>query len=288
MKFKKIIIKILTRIKQFKAHPLTKNSVITALFRYVLFNTIQTINPKQRKYKFLNGLHFHAQKGDAGIVANIYFKLFDYDESMFVIHHLKENELFVDVGANVGHFTLIAAGICKAKVIAFEPIPATFSNLNKNVTSNNLGALVKTFNIGIGEKKGFLNFSTNLDVMNAVALEHEPNVIRIAVEKLDYVLEDNFPVFLKIDVEGYEMFVLKGALDVLSNPSLKVIIIELNFSLSKFQHSIQDVINLLTKYDFIPIEYDVQLRKIRIIEGYSADRFNTIFMKRNLAILFND
>jgi FkbM family methyltransferase len=283
MNIKRIYFKISKIAEDFKNHPLTKNEVGGALFRYVSFNVIQNINSKARVYNWIDNLRFYAQKGDAGIVANIYFKLFDYEDSMFLIERLKQDDLFIDVGANVGHYSLLAAGICGCEVMAFEPIPLTISKLNRNVKLNNLSDKIKTFNIGIGDVNSFLNFTTDRDVMNSVALEHETQVIRIEVKKLDDILEGKKPVFLKIDVEGFEYFVLKGATDVLANESLKYIIIELNYSTLKFGHTNQEIFEFLLSYDFIPIRYDVENQLTNVVKSYNENKFNTIFIRKNLA-----
>ena len=282
MKIQNIYNKVSKRIEDFKDHPLTKNEIGKAVFRYVSFNTIQNLNPRERVYNWVDYLRFYAQKGDAGIVANIYFKLFDYEDSMFLIHHLKKNDLFIDVGANVGHYSLLAAGLCNCNVMAFEPIPLTFSKLNRNVKLNNLSHKLKTYNIGIGDENIYLNFTVNNDVMNSVALEHETDIVKIKVKKLDDILKDKSPVFLKIDVEGFEYFVLKGASKTLSNASLKYIIIEMNYSTLKFGHTNQEIFNFLISYDFIPIQYDVTNRRINFVESYNIDKFNTIFIRKNL------
>lgn len=222
MKVKYIFNKINTRFSTFKNHPLTKSNPIGALYRYVKFNCIQGIYPKARVYNWLNDLKFYAQKGDAGIVANIYFKLFDYEDSMFLIHNLKPKDLFIDIGANVGHFSLLAAGICKANVIAFEPILVTFNKLKKNIVLNDLAEKIKIYNIGIGEVNSILNFTKSKDVMNSVALSYETDTVSVLVKKLDEALLNKNPTCLKIDVEGYEYFVLKGASEVLKKQRIEV------------------------------------------------------------------
>ena len=250
--------------------------------RYITFNIVQNLFPKIRVYKWKDGLKFYAQKGDAGIVGNIYFRLFDYEESMFLLHHLKKNDLFIDIGANVGHYSLLAAGICKSRVMAFEPISSTFSKLKKNIELNNLNGRVKTFNLGIGDENTFLNFTTNRGAMNSVAQEHDSEVIKVGVEKLDVILEDKKPVFLKIDVEGFEYFVLKGAKNVLANESLKYIIIEMNFSTAKFGHTNQEIFELLTINNFVPVRYDAENKVINVVKSYNKDKFNTIFVRKIL------
>ena len=284
MTLKNIYVKISKRRQSFKNHPLTKNEVISALFRYISFNVVQNIYPKARVYKWIDNLKFYAQKGDAGIVANIYFKLFDYEDSMFLLHHLKKDELFIDIGANVGHYSLLAAGICDGDVMAFEPVPLTFTKLNRNIDLNNLNEKIKTFNIGIADKNTFLNFTINRDAMNSVALENDSEVVSTEVKRLDDILHDKNPTFLKIDVEGFEYFVLKGAKNVLANESLKFIIIELNFSTSKFGHTNQEIFELLIDNDFIPIRYDVENKTINVVCSYNKDTFNTIFIRKNLIV----
>ncbi len=279
---KRIYFKIKNIAQKTESHPLTKNKVFFALFRYISFNVIQNIYSKPRVYDWISNLKFYAQKGDAGIVGNIYFKLFDYEDSMFLMDHLNQKDLFVDVGANVGHYTLLAAGVCGCEVIAIEPIPSTFYKLNKNINLNDLNEKVKTFNIGIGQKKSLLNFTTNNDVMNSVAGENDKFVIKIEVKRLDDILENKNPVFLKIDVEGYEYFVLKGADEVLKNKSLKFILIEINGSSLKFGHTNKEIFELLISYNFIPIRYDVSHKKVNFVKSYNEDKFNTIFIRNKI------
>ena len=105
---RKYLIKILKRYRQFKTHPITSSSPILALFRYVYFNLYVLFDNKPKIYKWINGLKFYAQKGDAGIVPNIYYKLFDFEDSMFILDKITNADVFVDIGANVGHFTMLA------------------------------------------------------------------------------------------------------------------------------------------------------------------------------------
>jgi FkbM family methyltransferase len=282
MKVKYILDKIYKRFLIFQIHPLTRQNPVGALFRYCKFNTVQWINEKPRIYNWIDGLKFYAQKGDAGIVGNIYFKLFDYEDSMFLIHNLKSKDLFIDVGANVGHYSLLAAGICKAEVVAFEPIPATFIKLQKNLKLNNLSQKIKIFNIGIGEENATLNFTKTKNVMNSVALEYEKDVVSVKVKKLDDILVEKIPSFLKIDVEGYEYFVLKGASNILKSKELKYIIIELNFSTLKFGHTNEEIFDFLLSHEFVPISYDVDNRKITPLKIFNSEKFNTIFIKKDL------
>lgn len=281
MKINRILFKVKDRYQKFKEYPLTEKAPLLAMYRYIQFNVVNHFNNKERVYNWINGLKFYAKKGEAGIVPNIYFKLFDYEDSMFLLNHLKEDDLFVDVGANVGHFSMLAASK-KAKVIAVEPIPDTFQRLNKNIALNHFESLVETKNFGVGDVEGKLFFTKNNDVMNSVALKSDHNTIEVNITTLDDLLQNSNPNIMKIDVEGYEYFVLQGAEKTLAKPSLKALIIELNDSSQKYQVSNDQIHALISQYGFVPANYIVNLNKLKEAYTYNKITFNTLYVRKEL------
>lgn len=279
MKLNRILFKIKDRYKKFEAYPLTKEAPLRAMFRYILFNIVHSIYNKERVYHWVNGLRFYAKKGEAGIVPNIYFKLFDYEDSTFILDHLTKEDLFVDVGSNVGHFSLLAASQ-GAKVIAIEPIPDTFSRLQKNIDLNNFSELVRCENIGVGNTIGELKFTSSKDVMNSVAVTSDTHCISVPVTTLEVLLKDKSPKMIKIDVEGYEYFVLEGATEVLQNTSLKYLLIELNESSLKFGKSSQEIHEFILKFGFLPAIYDVEHKKIIEQKTFNTNSFNTLYVRK--------
>ena len=102
-----------------------------------------------------------------------------------------------------------------------------------NVLLNQVQENVLLLNIGVGEKKEKLSFSTASDTTNHVLKSNEIKALEseiVQVEQLDEILLDNLPNIIKIDVEGFETNVINGAHKILSNHNLKVLIIELNGS----------------------------------------------------------
>ena len=69
---------------------------------------------------------------------------------MFLLHFLKSDDLFLDIGANVGTYTVLASGVCKAKTWAFEPDPETVLSLKRNIEINNLQELVTVHELALG------------------------------------------------------------------------------------------------------------------------------------------
>ena len=106
--FLKIKKKIRERYLQFVIHPLVKNPFI-ALVKYFYLNSIIRLYRKPIKIKWLNNLRYYLALGDSSIIGNYYFFIGDYEESIFLIHYLTDKDLFIDVGSNHGHYTMISS-----------------------------------------------------------------------------------------------------------------------------------------------------------------------------------
>jgi FkbM family methyltransferase len=132
------------------------------------------------------------------------------------------NRLIFDVGANYGWYSLRFSKIfTNAQSYAFEPIPATFQYLIKNISLNGCGD-IRAFNYGLSNESGNKTFyfypedSGNASLTN-VSDREDVERIPCSVRKLDeFVLEnDVYPDFIKCDVEGAELFVLQGGYETI-------------------------------------------------------------------------
>jgi FkbM family methyltransferase len=138
------------------------------------------------------------------------------DENFFEIY-LKRGDTVIDVGANIGVLTLKAAAIVGdgGKVFSIEAHPTTFRYLRGNVCLNHFGN-IEVFNVAVGNKRGVVEISDRKtsDVENRIVPE---GGTKIKVETLDTLLNHRIKTvdLLKIDVEGYEKFVLAGAAKIL-------------------------------------------------------------------------
>lgn len=162
-------------------------------------------------------------------------------------------------------------------VHSFEPIPNAFNKLKKNIELNNLSVILH--NKGVGAENGFLKFSIDRGVMNSVVFDSNIQSQEIEVVKLDDVLKMIDPTMIKIDVEGYEWFVLQGALNTLKSKKLKYILIELNESGAKFSIKDESIHSMLLKNDFYPCSYDYNNKVLNRINGFRLDKFNTLYVR---------
>ncbi len=275
---KNVYEKIGRHYKRLKNHPITADKPLFHMWRYLIFNLRARIKP-ELTVSWINNLKLYVRKGDAGLVGNIYYGLYEFEESLFLLHFLENDDLFLDAGANLGHFSLLVSGIKNCKSLAIEPVPNTFKQLKRNIELNNLQELIKPLPIGVGEKEGFLYFSTDRNTMDNIVPSTYKNAVGISISTIDNIIDSEIPVAIKIDVEGYEFFTLNGASRVLNSEKLKVVIIELNRSGEKYGVKDNTVFKLLLSYGFKPFEYEVHRRNLIHLETYNIHKFNTLFIR---------
>ncbi len=107
-----------------------------------------------------------------GATGNIYCGLHEFESMALALHLLRPNNLFLDVGANIGSYSILAASI-GAKCIAFEPVPTTYEHLLENINLNGFRNFIDARNVAIGDKKGRLRMTTGFDTTNRVIQDSE-------------------------------------------------------------------------------------------------------------------
>jgi FkbM family methyltransferase len=269
-------------------HPLSKKHPYKSIYRFIIWQLQSRFLPARFYVKYyLQDVKFYARKGLAGITGNIYSGLHEFNDMAFLLHFLRHEDVFFDIGANVGSYTLLASGIIKAKSIAIEPIASTFYILKKNIELNKLNNVASIINAGAGGQEGVLTFSSDEGAGNHVISirdVNKNNTIQVSVITIDSLLDTLKPALIKIDVEGYETEVLKGMIETLALSSLKAIIIELNGSGARYGYNEDDIHRLLLQNNFNPYSYDPFKRLLKGLEQFGD--FNTIYC-RDIAFINN-
>jgi len=258
------------------AHPLARRNRAAALSRLLKWQINIRLNPYPVLHPFVGKTKLLVWKGLTGATGNIYTGLHEFEDMAFLLHFLREEDVFADIGANVGSYAVLAAGVARSRTVAIEPLPVTFNILSDNVTINHLSEKVTPLNIGIGAAAGTLRFTRGLDTMNHVATSDETDTLEIPVRTLDDILPET-PRLIKIDVEGFEMAVLQGAGKVLSTSALKALIIETNKSSERYGHGSAEVHHLLTEQGFQPFAYEPFSRKLSPLSGPNDG--NTLYLR---------
>lgn len=258
-------------------HPLAKRHLVKSYLNLLSWQLTTIFFTKPVVRSFIGSTKFLAKKGLTGITGNIYAGLHEFEDMAFLLHFLRSDDIFFDVGANVGSYTILASGVKGAQTVAFEPIPQTYSMLVKNMELNSLHELVTCVNKGVGQKEEKLNFTTTGDTTNHIVPRSEQNSITVDIEPLDKYYPLFKPTIVKIDVEGFETEVLNGANEILQDRSLKAIIIELNGSGGRYGFSDQYIHEKLTVASFKPYSYDPYKRELKKLNSFG--NFNTIYIR---------
>jgi FkbM family methyltransferase len=262
-------------------HPLGKKHPVKAITRFLIWQIQTSANPSKLFVKqYLQGVRFFARKGLTGITGNIYTGLHEFNDMGFLLHFLRPEDTFFDIGANVGSYTLLAAGICQAKSIAIEASENTAEITQKNIDLNKLGDKVTLINAAAGAKNGTLTFSKNEDTTNHIIGDNElanTDVETVKVICVDSLTIIDKPALIKIDVEGFETEVLKGMVSTLKQPSLKAIIIELNGSGARYGFNDEEIHQSLLLNGFKPYQYDPFDRALTMLASFG--NYNTIYCR---------
>ena len=148
------------------------------------------------------------------------FSAYEKGEFNILSSFLKDGMTMLDIGANIGWFSLqLANRFPNADILSFEPLPTAYELLVRNVLLNKFDN-VRTYNSGFMDKAGVIPFyvfsgqGTNASTVNLMEVEEGTKQINCQVYKLDEFIRK--PVdFIKCDVEGAEMSVFKGAEEIL-------------------------------------------------------------------------
>jgi FkbM family methyltransferase len=146
----------------------------------------------------------------------------DLPEMLVWRRELGAGGLFIDVGANVGTYTLWAAEL-GAEVIALEPAEDTFGLLKENIALN--GYRVTAVRAAASDHCGTARFTSDLDAANCLAAD---GPVRADLTTIDSLVGDRHVTGMKVDVEGFEIDVLRGCARALGERRIGLIQLEWN------------------------------------------------------------
>ena len=172
---------------QFVNHPLNQAHKIEAIIRFLRWQIGSRIVQGDIIYQWVSGAKFIVRPGETGLTGNIYSGLHEFSDMAYLLHTLNSDDLFIDIGANVGSYTILACAVKKAKGYCFEPVPTTFERLMANIRINDIGDRVIALNIGLSDREDKLLFTVDENCMNHVATdnEHSKNNVEVKVSRVE-------------------------------------------------------------------------------------------------------
>jgi FkbM family methyltransferase len=264
-------------------HPLNAPQRFTALARVARWQVASRLVDGPIALPFVDDTSLLVSRGMKGATGNWYCGLHEVRDMAFVLHVLRAGDHFLDGGANVGSYTILAAGGAGARVTSVEPIANTVESLRRNVAVNGLADRVLVVQCGLDEAMRSRRFSSDDDTTNRILADDETHErsVDVPVVTIDHVVGDDAPAVIKLDLEGYEAAALRGAARILDDSRLLAIVMEMNLSSERYGVDHGSTKAMLEKKGFLPYAYDPFSR--RLVDASHADG-NVVFVRDRRAV----
>lgn len=209
---------------------------------------------EEKIFQWVDNARLILRKNSTVASGNYYLGLLEYAEMIFFLRYIRSHDVVCDVGANIGDYSILAAKCCGARAYAFEPIPSTYSFMNQQILLNEVGEKVRGYCVALSDACGKIYFTDEDAVSHAVS--EMDGKIEAEMSTLD-ALNINDITFMKVDVEGFELSVLRGAAKALDNKNLNVVMAEYNGNDEKNKAKEKDnIISYMHEYGFVPFLYE--------------------------------
>lgn len=263
-------------------HPLHRSRRIAAVVDWLRLQAAINLTPtNQITVPYVGGAVLSWPKEASSVMICARYGLGEYADMAFCLHLLRPDDLFCDVGANAGVYTVLAARAVGCKVVAAEPVPQTHDLLMQNIFANGVSSNVDARRNGVGRIPGHLNFTANLWSYNHVVDQADENTVQVEVLPLDTILAGRRATAIKIDVEGFEAEVLAGAAATLSAPELQAVIIEMyDGHVEKYNSKLDDIRQMLAAAGLSgPYWYEPDGRNLTQAGAWEERKYNQLFIR---------
>ncbi len=262
-------------LKYIWTHPSNRQRKLRAVGESVYWQVEKRLTKRSRDLKVFNGMKLRCYPNSRGAAMMIYSGgWYDYDDMDFVRRYLRPGDAVLDIGANIGVYTLLSASIIgpTGKIVAYEPNGESFERLLENIKINGLENRVDARRVAVGETRGSVKFHKKQDVSNRIAHAGESAKEPDAFEEVPCVVLDEelrqTPFTLgKIDIEGAEMMAFRGATQMLREGNPPVWLMELKDRLLRpFGTSAREVADLLDQSGYQLATYEADRRELVLLD----------------------
>lgn len=227
MTLKKIVSPIFNKsVKYLVGHGIGRNKVVEIMFNYLKSSL------KEESVKIGDHIMYLDKQDSLCLSINDIYEKFETD---LVKHEIKKGDVVIDIGANIGYYTLIFAKLVgdTGKVFAFEPDPTNFELLRKNIEANGYKNVILEQK-ALFNKEGKVSLALSKSNTAGHHINSEQQDPKNSIQ-VDAIIADNYFKnfehtinFIKMDVEGAESMVLGGMTNLLKNNTALKMMVEYN------------------------------------------------------------
>lgn len=266
-------------VRRVWGHPGNAGFPLAAVLRSVAWQLYKRGTGRSLDVGFPGGFVVRCYPDSNSASSVIYFnRVFDWEEMQFCWRFLRQGDRVLDVGANIGVYTCLFAFLVgpDGHVDTFEPFPRHVARLQENLALNGFAGRVTVHDVALSDGDGTTLFVVDRDVSNRVPTrtDHSARQITVGLRRLDSVIGHEQEIaFAKLDVEGLECAVLRGA-TLLGSAAPAVWVFESNEGLlQKRGTSFAELSGLFTVAGYSLWGYDVALNELQAIDRARPNLF---------------
>lgn len=291
----------LRTIQYIWSHPNCKKQRFQSIFKFIGWQFYKKLFNRYIDIQLLPEVKIRCYPDSYSASAALYCGLYDYHEMNFLLRYLRNEDSFLDIGANVGVYTLLAASKIKSGFIySFEALPKNCVRLEENLKLNKFKQVkphalaisdfsgITNLNLVKGDSMPFITANTTDDIANSLHATRSLSIIEVPTDMLNNIFQNhsftNFTL-AKMDIEGAEILALKGATSLLDQQRPYVWILEINDTVNNFGHRKQDLVDLLHNYGYLLYRYDAHTNELHEIT-FNQKQGNNVLAIANSALDF--
>lgn len=188
----------------------------------------------------------------------LFYNIYEWKDTPTLVTLASGSDVILDIGGNIGQMAMLFATFAN-KVYTFEPIPEKGDRLQQQINLNNLQSKVTLSRLALSEHPGKLQFAMPTDdnggIGSTVIRKDRPSrIIEVDAETLDNFLEQNGITqvdFIKMDIEGGELFALRGMSKLLGNEYKPIVVLEMTISMMQpAGYGPKEILDIMSGYGY--------------------------------------
>jgi FkbM family methyltransferase len=263
------------------SHPYNNKNQLFAYLRYVFYLALRFFNINKIPIRAWGDRRLIWYKDSIQSNWFLFNYIIDWEEFCLIKHNLKKDSIFLDVGANIGYYSIWASKfITSGRIFSFEPNGQAFNRLIENIKINNRVHNITSINQAVSQKNGDIYMTNNLDTLNHILSTKEKidfnSSVKVKSTTLDSFVDEyhiDFIDYLKIDVEGFELDVLLGAEKLFKEKRIGIVQLEINNALDHSSHTVISITDFFDRNNYCLCQFEVDTGNLRKID-YSQLREN--------------
>lgn len=276
----------LALLKLILDHPLNRGKPAQAIGRWAGWQAWRHIVRRPITARVWDGVRVRVYPDWPYSWTAIYLRLAEYDDMMFTLRYLRPGDAFLDVGANIGFYSLLASSVNGgAPVLALEPHPLASRRLRENALLNSF-ANVRVRAVAAGSHTGSARLTSDLVDQNRISEDPDDSgstlsvpVVTLDAELATQGINDGDVRLVKIDTEGFESAVLSGARRLLETKPGPVWLIEVAGLGFRYGSNDSEIHAMFRNLGYEAFRYVASNNQLVSNDGPDPDRGNVIFAR---------